>query len=85
MYPWGVCGARLRHWNMGLSTFLRPNACRLRTMRPMAVEVGGRLSEGVAAKDLMLQVIGAIGSAGGTGFAIEFRGSAICALDMEAG
>lgn len=56
----------------------------VKKMRPMAVEVEGRLSDGVVAKDLILQVIGAIGTSGGTGFAIEFRGSTIRALDMEA-
>ncbi|HET9105989.1 MAG TPA: 3-isopropylmalate dehydratase large subunit [Steroidobacteraceae bacterium] len=56
----------------------------VKKMRPMAVEVEGRLPRGVVAKDLILHVIGTIGAAGGTGFAIEFRGSVIRALDMEA-
>jgi 3-isopropylmalate/(R)-2-methylmalate dehydratase large subunit len=56
----------------------------VKKMRPMAVEVEGRLPHGVVAKDLILHVIGTIGAAGGTGFAIEFRGSVIQALDMEA-
>jgi 3-isopropylmalate/(R)-2-methylmalate dehydratase large subunit len=55
----------------------------VKKMRPMAVEVEGRLPPGVAAKDLILHVIGIIGAAGGTGFAIEFRGGLIRALDME--
>jgi 3-isopropylmalate/(R)-2-methylmalate dehydratase large subunit len=56
----------------------------IKKMRPMAVQVEGRLSDGVVAKDLILHVIGVIGTSGGTGFAIEFQGSAIRALDMEA-
>ena len=55
----------------------------VKKMRPMAVEVEGRLPPGVVAKDLILHVIGIIGAAGGTGFAIEFRGGLIRALDME--
>ena len=47
------------------------------------VEVTGNLQAGATAKDVALAVIGAIGTAGGTGFAIEFCGSAISALSME--
>jgi 3-isopropylmalate/(R)-2-methylmalate dehydratase large subunit len=49
----------------------------------MRVEVEGRLPRGVTAKDIALAVIGRIGTAGGTGSAIEFAGSAIGALSME--
>jgi 3-isopropylmalate/(R)-2-methylmalate dehydratase large subunit len=56
----------------------------VKRMKAMAVEVEGRLPEGVVAKDLILHVIGAIGTSGGTGFAIEFCGSTIRALGMEA-
>lgn len=51
--------------------------------RAMQVKVEGALGKGVAAKDIALAVIGKIGTAGGTGFAIEFAGSAIRALSME--
>jgi 3-isopropylmalate/(R)-2-methylmalate dehydratase large subunit len=51
--------------------------------KSMLVRVDGRLSPGVTAKDLVLAVIGRIGTAGGTGHAIEFGGSAIRALSME--
>ncbi|MHB1291264.1 MAG: 3-isopropylmalate dehydratase large subunit [Sulfuricella sp.] len=51
--------------------------------RTMLVRVEGRLSKGVTAKDIALAVIGKIGTAGGTGYAIEFGGSAIRALSME--
>ena len=49
----------------------------------MAVEVDGQLPAGVTAKDLVLAVIGAIGTGGGVGHVIEYRGSAVRALSME--
>ncbi|PNU18875.1 3-isopropylmalate dehydratase large subunit [Geothermobacter hydrogeniphilus] len=49
----------------------------------MLVAVDGRLGHGVTAKDIVLAVIGKIGTAGGTGHAIEFGGEAIRALSME--
>ena len=49
----------------------------------MLVQVDGVLPEGVTAKDIILAVIGEIGTAGGTGYAIEFAGEAIRALSME--
>jgi 3-isopropylmalate/(R)-2-methylmalate dehydratase large subunit len=52
-------------------------------MKNMLVEVEGVLPRGVTAKDIVLAVIGRIGTAGGTGCAIEFGGSAIRALSME--
>ncbi len=51
--------------------------------RAMLVQVEGALGRGVTAKDIALAVIGKIGTAGGTGHAIEFAGSAIRALSME--
>ena len=51
--------------------------------KSMSVEVNGRLGRGVSAKDLALALIGKIGTAGGTGYAMEFSGSAIRALSME--
>ncbi len=53
-------------------------------MKNFSVSVNGELPFGVTAKDIALAVIGAIGTAGGTGYAIEFRGSAIRGLSMEA-
>jgi 3-isopropylmalate/(R)-2-methylmalate dehydratase large subunit len=47
------------------------------------VEVDGALEKGVTAKDIVLAIIGEIGTAGGTGSVIEFGGSAIRALSME--
>ena len=49
----------------------------------MKVEVTGDLSDGITAKDIILAIIGEIGTAGGTGYVIEFCGSAIEALSME--
>jgi 3-isopropylmalate/(R)-2-methylmalate dehydratase large subunit len=52
-------------------------------MKNMRVTVDGPLGRGVTAKDIVLAIIGRIGTAGGTGCAIEFAGSAIRALSME--
>ncbi len=49
----------------------------------MRIKVDGRLPTGCTAKDIVLSVIGRIGTAGGTGYAIEFAGEAIEALSME--
>ncbi|WUR16316.1 3-isopropylmalate dehydratase large subunit [[Empedobacter] haloabium] len=51
--------------------------------KSMLVQVDGALPPGVTAKDIVLAVIGVIGTAGGTGYAIEFAGSAIRSLSME--
>ena len=51
--------------------------------RNMLVKVNGALGRGVTAKDVVLAVIGQIGTAGGTGYTIEFGGSAIRSLSME--
>ncbi|HVG03972.1 MAG TPA: 3-isopropylmalate dehydratase large subunit [Burkholderiaceae bacterium] len=49
----------------------------------MLIRIDGRLPRGCTAKDIVLSVIGRIGTAGGTGYAIEFAGEAIEALSME--
>jgi 3-isopropylmalate/(R)-2-methylmalate dehydratase large subunit len=49
----------------------------------MAIEVDGELPAGVTAKDLILAIIGEIGTGGGIGHVIEYRGSAVRALSME--
>lgn len=51
--------------------------------KAMLVQVDGKLGAGVTAKDIVLAIIGKIGTAGGTGYAIEFAGSAIRGLSME--
>jgi len=54
-----------------------------RKTKNMLVRVEGALPPGVTAKDVILAVIGQIGTAGGTGYSIEFGGSTIRALSME--
>jgi len=49
----------------------------------MLIEVDGQLNPGVSAKDAVLAIIGKIGTAGGTGYAIEFGGTAIQSLSVE--
>jgi 3-isopropylmalate/(R)-2-methylmalate dehydratase large subunit len=51
--------------------------------KTMEVRVDGTLQDGVTAKDLILAIIGKIGTAGGTGYVIEYTGEAIRALSME--
>ena len=56
----------------------------LKPFKTMAITVQGPLPEGVTAKDLILTVIATIGTGGGQGHVIEYRGEAIRALSMEA-
>ena len=51
--------------------------------KTMLINVDGELSNGITAKDLILFIIGKIGTDGGTGYSIEFGGSAIRSLSME--
>ena len=52
-------------------------------MKNMLVKVNGQLNPGVTAKDIVLAIIGEIGTAGGTGYTIEFAGEAIRSLSVE--
>jgi 3-isopropylmalate/(R)-2-methylmalate dehydratase large subunit len=52
--------------------------------KTMAVTVNGALPEGVTAKDLVLTLIATVGTGGGQGYVVEYRGEAIRALSMEA-
>lgn len=52
-------------------------------MKNMLVSVDGEVGAGVTAKDIVLAIIGEIGTAGGTGYALEFGGTAIQALSVE--
>ena len=54
-----------------------------RKAKNMLVRVDGKLPDGVTAKDIILAIIGEIGTAGGTGYVIEYAGEAIRALSME--
>ncbi len=62
---------------------LATQTLRARKSKNMAIEVSGRLREGVTAKDLALHLISVIGTAGGTGYVMEYRGEAVRALSME--
>src|SRR5690606_14620148 len=56
----------------------------LRPFKTMAINVSGKLRPGVTAKDIILAVIAKIGTGGGQGYVLEYRGEAIEALSMEA-
>ncbi len=55
----------------------------LKPFKTMAVNIEGQLPDGVTAKDLILAIIARIGTGGGQGYVIEYRGAAIEALSME--
>ena len=63
---------------------LATQTLRQKRARNMQVRIEGALAPGVAAKDLVLAVIGAIGAAGATGYAMEFVGGTVRQLSMEA-
>lgn len=74
---------------MGIGTsevehVLATQTLSLRPFRTMAVNVDGALPRGVSAKDIILAVIAKIGTGGGQGYVIEYRGSTIESLSMEA-
>ena len=73
---WGIGTSEVEH-------VLATQCLVQKKAKAMLVEVDGQLMKGVTAKDLVLAVIGRIGTAGGTGYAIEFGGSAVRALSME--
>src|SRR5665213_789739 len=62
---------------------LATQTLRAQPSRNMRVSVNGKLPEGVTAKDIALAVIAKIGTAGGTGYVIEYAGDAVRALSME--
>lgn len=51
--------------------------------KSMLIRVNGKAGKGITAKDIILGIIGRIGTAGGTGYVVEFGGDAIMALSME--
>ena len=74
-------------WGVGTSDVEHVLATQTLPMtRPklMRVRIAGALAPGVFAKDLVLHLIGRIGAAGGTGFAVEYAGPAVRALGIEA-
>ena len=73
---------------MGIGTsevehVLATQSLSLRPFKTMAVNVEGRLPSGASAKDIILAVIAKIGTVGGQGYVIEYRGSTIESLSME--
>ncbi|HEX2256606.1 MAG TPA: 3-isopropylmalate dehydratase large subunit [Afifellaceae bacterium] len=62
---------------------LATQTLRQKKARNMRVTIDGTLPDGVTAKDIILAIIGEIGTAGGTGHVIEYAGEAIRALSME--
>src|SRR5437773_737116 len=74
---WGIGTSEVEH-------VLATQTLLTRKSKNMRVTVNGDLAEGVTSKDVMLHIIGKIGTAGGTGCVIEFAGSAIRSLSMEA-
>ncbi|MGH8502662.1 MAG: 3-isopropylmalate dehydratase large subunit [Gammaproteobacteria bacterium] len=80
----GACGALAFGIGTSEVEHVLATQCLLqRKAKNMLVRVDGRVGPGVTAKDIMLAIIGKIGTAGGTGYAIEFGGDAIRALSME--
>lgn len=55
----------------------------LKPFKTMAINVNGKLQPGVTAKDIILAIIAKIGTGGGQGYVLEYRGEAIRALSME--
>ncbi len=62
---------------------LATQCLRQKKMKNMRVQVDGKLGFGVSAKDVVLYIIGIIGTAGGTGYAIEFAGEVFSEMSME--
>ncbi|MEO5335134.1 MAG: 3-isopropylmalate dehydratase large subunit [Magnetococcus sp. YQC-5] len=80
----GACGALA----FGIGTSEVEHVLATQTLpqkepKTMRIRLEGELQPGVTAKDMILYLIGAIGTAGGTGYVIEFAGSAIRGLSME--
>lgn len=73
---WGIGSSELVH-------VLATQTIRQRRPKTMRVNFNGTPSEGVAAKDLILYLIGVLGTSAGIGYAVEFAGPAIRQLDME--
>jgi 3-isopropylmalate/(R)-2-methylmalate dehydratase large subunit len=76
-FAWGIGSTEAEH-------ALATGTLRLRRPRTMRVRFEGTLPPGVSAKDLSLLLIGRYGAVGGNGCVVEYAGSAVRALDMEA-
>ncbi len=62
---------------------LATQTLRYKRLKTILVQVDGELGPGVTAKDIIMKVVNVIGAGGANGFAVEFAGSAISALDMS--
>ena len=74
-------------WGIGSTAIeqaLATQTVEERRPKNMRIRCDGQLAEGVFAKDLVLSLLGKYGASGGTGYAIEFAGSAVKALPIEA-
>ncbi|MTE13030.1 3-isopropylmalate dehydratase large subunit [Nocardia aurantiaca] len=74
---------------MGIGTsevehVLATQTLSLRPFKTMAINIDGRLPEGVTSKDVILAVIAQIGTGGGQGYVLEYRGEAVRSMSMEA-
>jgi 3-isopropylmalate/(R)-2-methylmalate dehydratase large subunit len=74
---WGIGSSEAEH-------ALATNTLRVSKPLTMRVNFEGELGRGVSAKDMMLHLIAQFGAAGGSGYAIEFAGSAVESLEIEA-
>ena len=66
-----------------LNMFLRLKTLIQKKAKNFRINVNGKLPIGVTSKDVILQIIGKIGTAGGTGYVIEYAGSLISSLSVE--
>jgi len=73
---WGIGSSEVGH-------VLATQTLRQRKPKTMRLRFEGRLGVGVTAKDMILHAIGVLGTAGGRGYAIEFAGAAVRALDLD--
>src|SRR5262249_43014449 len=74
--PWGIRTTELVH-------VLAPQTLRQQKPQTMRVDCRGTPTKGVTGKDLILALIGKLGTAGAMGYAVEYAGEAIRGLDME--
>nr|MBX2857991.1 3-isopropylmalate dehydratase [Cellvibrionaceae bacterium] len=73
---WGIGSTAAEH-------AMATNTLRVVKPRTMRIHCHGQLAAGVSAKDLIIHIIGQLGTAAGSGYAVEFAGAAIRALDIE--
>lgn len=74
---WGIGSTEAEH-------ALATSTLRVKKPKSMRIHVNGALDASLTAKDVIMHIIGEIGAAGGSGYAIEFCGPVIDAMDMEA-